>query len=301
MTTYQYTQTKFTDSHTAIVDWYYLKSLQPVLMIDTTDLGTADQAAALIAASSRHSLMLCNNSRTNIVKFNNVVASTTAALAALTTITLGSNTETATAVNGINLQMDAANTDNTGIQIDCGIDAASPAAITVGTDTGGYIEATFFTSNWTKHDAVVIGFRKIEVDGNNVPTFQTTFGGIAAGASGDPVYTDVAVFGMMGTADKLQTMTDLNDSGASVVTDTTNLAVVNENLKLRVSVSSTGAVTYKYSVNNVATDTSTLAAPSTTAAFTFDTPDIIIPFITVQNNNHDTPLYLKQLSIVKYA
>ena len=303
MTTYQYTQTNFTDSHTAIVDWYYLKSLQPILMIDTTDLATDAQGAALIAASSRHSLMLCNNSRTNIVQFNNVLASTAAALAALTTITLGSNTETATAVNGINLQMDATNTDNTGIQIDCGIDAASPAAITVGTDKGGYIEATFFTSNWTKHDAVVIGFRKIEVDGSNVPTFQTTFGGIAAtAATGNLVYTDVAVFGMTGDSDnKLQTMTDLNDSGSSVVTDTTNVAVNGQNLKLRVSVSSTGAVTYTYKVNGLATDTSTLAAPSATAAFTFDTPDIIIPFITVQNNNHNTPLYLKQLSIVKYA
>jgi hypothetical protein len=60
-------------------------------------------------------------------------------------------------------------------------------------------------------------------------------------------------------------------------------------------------VTYTYKVNGLATDTSTLAAPSATAAFTFDTPDIIIPFITVQNNNHNTPLYLKQLSIVKYA
>lgn len=294
MTTYQYTQTKFTDSHTAIVDWYYLKSLQPVLMIDTTDLATDAQGAALIAASSRHSLMLCNNSRTNIVQFNNVLASTAASLAALTTITLGSNTETATAVNGINLQMDATNTDNTGIQIDCGIDAASPAAITVGTDTGGYIEATFFTADWNLHDAVVIGFRKIEA-------FQTTFGGIAAAATGDPVYTDVAVFGMMGTADKLQTMTDLNNTGTSVVTDTGNLAVDDQNLKLRVSVSSTGAVTYTYKVNGLATDTSTLAAPSTTAAFTFDTPDIIIPFITVQNTNNNSAIYLKQLSIVKYA
>jgi hypothetical protein len=300
MTTYQYTQTKFTDSHTAIVDWYYLKSLQPVLMIDTLDLATDAQGAALIAASSRHSLMLCNNSRTNIVQFNNVLASTAAALAALTTITLGSNTETATAVNGINLRL--ASTDNNGIQIDCGIDAASPAAITVGTDKGGYIEATFFTSDWTKHDAVVIGFRKIEVDGNNVPTFQTTFGGIVAGASGDPVYTDVAVFGMMGAVNKLQTMTDLNNTGISVVTDTTNLAVNGQNLKLRVSVSSTGAVTYTYKVNGLATDTSTLAAPSATAAFTFDTPDIIIPFITVQNRTTDAnAIYLKQLSIVKYA
>jgi hypothetical protein len=237
--------------------------------------------------------MLCNNSRTNIVQFNNVLTSTAAALAALTTITLGSNTETATAVNGINLQMDATNTDNTGIQIDCGIDAASPAAITVGTDTGGYIEATFFTSDWTKHDAVVIGFRKIE-------SYQAGFGGIAAAASGDPVYTDVAVFGMMGTVDKLQTMTDLNNSGTATVTDTTNLAVDGQNLKLRVSVSSTGAVTYTYKVNGLATDTSTLAAPSATTAFTFDTPDIIIPFITVQNTNNNSAIYLKQLSIVKY-
>ena len=297
MTTYQYTQTKFTDSHTAVVDWYYLKSLQPVLMIDTTDLATDAQGAAIIVNGSRHSLMLCNNSRTNIVQFYNVVASTTAALLALTTIQLTTNTETAAAINGINLQMDATNTDNTGIQIDCGIDAASPAAITVGTDTGGYIEATFFTADWNLHDAVVIGFRKIETS----PAFQTGFGGIAAAASGDPVYTDVAVFGMMATSDKLQTMTDLNNTGTSVVTDTGNLAVDDQNLKLRVSVSSTGAVTYKYSVNNVATDTSNLAAPSTTAAFTFDTPDIIIPFITVQNTNNNSAIYLKQLSIVKYA
>ena len=176
--------------------------------------------------------------------------------------------------------------------MDCGIDAASPAAITVGTDTGGYIEATFFTDRWDYHDCVVIGYRKIEA-------FQTGFGGIVTAATGDPAYEDVAVFGVMGTSDKLQILTDLNNSGSATVTDTTNVAVDSQNLKIRVSVSSAGAVTYKYEVNGVATSTN-IAAPTTVASFTFDSGDIIIPFITVQHTNQNNALYLKQLAIVKY-
>ncbi len=187
--------------------------------------------------------------------------------------------------------MDATNTDNTGIQIDCGITASSPSAITVGTDKGGFIEATFFTTDWTKHDGVVIGFRKIEA-------FQTGFGGVVAAATGDPVYQDVAVFGMMGTSDKLQTMTDLNNSGSATVTDTGNVAVDSQNLKLRVTVSSTGAVTYLYEVNGLATSTN-LSAPTSTVSYTFDDGDIIIPFVTIQNVNNNNAIYLKQLKICK--
>ena len=91
-----------------IIDWYYLNSLTPVLMIDTTDLATSDQASAMIADGSRHTLMLNNNNRMNILHFTNVLASTASALSQLTTLTLGDNTETATE-SGINLQMDSAN------------------------------------------------------------------------------------------------------------------------------------------------------------------------------------------------
>ena len=299
MTTVQYTSRLFSNTFNTVIDWYYLNSLLPVLLIDTTDLITADQATAALAASSRHTLLLSNNSRINILNFNQVLAAgasignAATALSGLTTITLGANTESASAVNGINLKMDAANVDNVGLQMDCGIDAASPAAITVGTDTGGYIEATFFTDDWTKHDCVVIGYRKVEA-------FQTGFGEVVTtAAAGNLVYTDVAVFGVTGTSKKLQSMTDKNTIGTSVVTDSTNVAVNSQNLKIRVSVSSTGAATYEYEVNGVATSTS-IADPTTVVAFSFDSTDIIIPFIAIQHINNNNNLFLKQLTMVKY-
>ena len=295
MTTVQYKSRLFSNTFNAIVDWYYLNSLLPVLLIDTTDLITANQATAAVATASRHTLMLANNSRMNLVNIFLVEAATQATLAALTTNTLGANTESATAVSGINLKVDVGSTDNAGLQMDSGIDASSPAAITVGTDTGGYIEATFFTSDWTKHDCVVIGYRK-------VAAIDASFGGlITTDSAANLPYSDVAVFGVVGASKKLQSWTDLNGvSGNTTPTDSTNEAVNSQNLKIRVSVSSTGVVTYKYEVNGLATSTD-IAETTTVAAFTFDSTDIIIPFITIENvNSGSTDIFLKQLTIVKY-
>ena len=238
-----------------IIDWYYLNSLTPVL------------------------------------HFTNVLASTASALSQLTTLTLGDNTETAIAESGINLQMDSANTDDTGIQIDCGVNAASPCKVIIGSDKGMSIEATFFTSDWSLHDCVVIGFRKIE-------TVVNGFGNVVAAETGDALYTDFAVFGVMGSTNSLQTLTDLNDSGVPVLTDTTNLAVDSQNLKLKVEVNKSGTVSYYYKVNDVSTSSS-FSTPSITASFTFDSGDIIVPFITVTNTNNDNGIYLKQLKISK--
>ena len=260
-------------------------------MIDTTDLATSDQASAMIADGSRHTLMLNNNNRMNILHFTNVLASTASALSQLTTLTLGDNTETAIAESGINLQMDSANTDDTGIQIDCGVNAASPCKVIVGSDKGMSIEATFFTSDWSLHDCVVIGFRKIE-------TVVNGFGNVVAAETGDALYTDFAVFGVMGSTNSLQTLTDLNDSGVPVLTDTTNLAVDSQNLKLKVEVNKSGTVSYYYKVNHVSTSSS-FSTPTITASFTFDSGDTIVPFITVTNTNNDNGIYLKQLKISK--
>ena len=43
----------------------------------------------------------------------------------------------------------------------------------------------------------------------------------------------------------------------------------------------------------------TLAAPSTTAAFTFDDGDVIVPYLIVQNTAADSAIRLKSVKITR--
>ena len=63
--------------------------------------------------------------------------------------------------------------------------------------------------------------------------------------------------------------------------------------------SSAGVVTYSWVVNAIAGE-GALAAPTSTQAFTFDSGDIIVPYVTtLKNAAADVELLLKDIKVVR--
>ena len=155
----------------------------------------------------------------------------------------------------------------------------------------GYIDFTVFTAQWTSYDAISIGFRKAE-------NFNTGHAPIVAAGTGDPLYTDFATFGLQ-ESDKIQIATDLNNGGSGTYTDTGQTPTDSDNLQLRVLLAADGSVTYKH-ISNQEAGGGALAAPSTTAAFSFDSGDVLIPYIWVHGSDHaDSQLLIKEIKVVR--
>jgi len=190
---------------------------------------------------------------------------------------------------GFNLQGDAETADNTGIEIIPGGTAFGGAsACTIGTHAMTF-DATFYNVDWTDYDAVTIGFRKVE-------EFETGHGAILAAASGDALYTDFVAFGCQ-SADDVQIAHRLND-GTSTYTDSTQATAADKNHRFHINVTKAGVVTYSH-VGAQNAGEGTLAAPSTTAAFTFDSGDTVVPYIIVQGTNANSAVYLKDIKITR--
>ena len=203
-------------------------------------------------------------------------------------------TDTATTHAGLNLPMDGETTDNVGLQMIPGGNAqgTGPHTFTVGTHSGS-IDATFQAADYTDFDCLVIGFRKVE-------EFQSGFNAaVAAATAGDLVYTDVVAFGVQGDTN-IEIQTDLNNSGTSTSTDCgASVPVDTQNLRLKVNLSSAGVVTYEVVVNAVS-GAGTLAAPASTAAFTFDSGDVLVPYIaTLKNGTATDELFLKDCTVTR--
>jgi len=81
-------------------------------------------------------------------------------------------------------------------------------------------------------------------------------------------YTDFASIGIVGTAAKIETQTQLN-SGGVTTTDSTQTASDGVAFQLKIMVSASGVVTYQFNY----------AEPTVVAAFTFDDGDVVIPFV----------------------
>ena len=198
----------------------------------------------------------------------------------------------ATAV-GFNIQLDHETTDNHGMELS--IAGSSTVAnnangYTVGVHSG-YIDASFHTQDWTDFDCVSIGFRKVQAH-------QSGHGAILAAASGDPLYTDFATLGIQ-SADDVQMTTALND-GSGIFTDSGQAPADNHNHRFRVSIDSDGAVTYKHITSQIA-GAGTLAAPSTVTAYSFDSGDKIVPYVTTLGNGTaaGTELLMKDIKVVR--
>lgn len=129
----------------------------------------------------------------------------------------------------------------------------SKHAYTIGTSPAFYIELAVTAADVGGLDPFVVGFRKSQA---NAATFTD--------------YTDFATIGARATtaADVVVLQTDLNNAG-EVITNTTDAWTDGQTKTLKVLVSAAGVVTY--TINGL--------APTVTAAFTFDTGDVVVPFI----------------------
>jgi len=205
-------------------------------------------------------------------------------------------TDTAATQAGFDLQMDC-ETGGADVGLEVVVGGGPMGgnhALTVGTHSG-YIDATFQTPDWTDFDCVAIGWRKVEdFDDGHVPILK------ASSNAADGIYADYAVFGNMGDTN-LETVTQLNTGGSNTLTDLGgSVPVDNQNLRIKIHVSSGGVVTYGFVVNAVA-GAGALAQPASVAAFTFDDGDVIVPYIaTLSDTAAADVLWLKDITVKKY-
>ena len=90
----------------------------------------------------------------------------------------------------------------------------------------------------------------------------------------------------------------MNNSGDETVTDSGDATAATSNHRFRVDLASDGKVTYKH-IGAAAMRQGVLAAPSTTAAFTFDAGDILVPYMFVLGTNQNSAVYLKSVDITR--
>ncbi len=138
-------------------------------------------------------------------------------------------------------------TNNIGIEITQGITAGSRAAMTIGTDVF-YGKLTLSIADVSGTDECRFGFRSAEAYDVAVDN-----------------YADFAALNVDGGDIKIET--NLND-GTPAATDTTDDLADGGTVTLEVYVALSGVVTFKIDG----------AAPTTTAAFTFDSGDVVVPF-----------------------
>lgn len=152
--------------------------------------------------------------------------------------------------SGLSVELDQ--TDNEGAEYNWGgNNVLAKHTYVIGTDPAFYLEWRFTLSDVTGCDPVYIGFRKQQAN-------QATYTN----------YTDFAFIGVEEAQNSalVTIATNLNSAGASY-TNTTDGWADGETHTLRVNVSAAGVVTFL--IDGV--------APTSTAAFTFDTGDVILP------------------------
>jgi hypothetical protein len=147
------------------------------------------------------------------------------------------------------LDIGADQTDNDGAELVGGIGGASGLPFIIGTDPAFYFCTTVAIADVSGTDDFHTGFRRAEA---GTATFDN--------------YNDLATIGCISGNITIET---INDNAATTTTDTTDDWADAGIHKLCTYVSAAGAVTY----------TIDGAAPTVTAAFTFDSGDPVIPFI----------------------
>ncbi len=157
-----------------------------------------------------------------------------------------------TASTGLDISGDLV--DNDGFEVTGGVLGASGTPFIVGDDPAFYFCATVTMADVSGSDEMMVGFRRAE-------PFQAAFTG----------YADYAAIGNISGDIKLET--EVN-GGGTTTTDTTDNWADAETKKLCVYVSAAGAATYK--IDGV--------APTTTAAFTFDDGDPVVPAVYLRHD-----------------
>ena len=158
---------------------------------------------------------------------------------------------------GLNIGMDQTNGD--GVELAAGVTARSAFSLTAGTDAG-YVEVDLTVEDVSGAAELAVGWRKC-----------------AAFTAAIDDYTDLAALNMQGGNVMIETI--LNNAATSSTDTTVDMADADQ-IRMRVEVSATGACTFKVGV--LATPTAngpTATVPGTTATFTFDSGDEVMPFI----------------------
>jgi hypothetical protein len=170
---------------------------------------------------------------------------------------------------GIRCPVDA--TDNDGIEISGGIMEQDKLVFTVGTDPAFHM-AVRFNASVANAELLGIGFR-------NVGAYIKHQSGVFGAGITDLAY--IGVYGS-GATTAISTVTELNSGGMSAIA-TTEVIVATTPFEFRVNVSAAGVVTFQNDLAAAANPATapTLVAPEVTQAFTFDTGDVITPFIII--------------------
>jgi len=268
-----------------IIDWDYISCPTPIVST-LTGAGGAD---GVMADGELFSMLFPGkNGQVTPVQGSIIGAHTVAAGGFMVEGTIPATDTNGTAA-GLNLQGDAATGDNTGMElIFGGSQHGGNASCTIGTHAMTF-DATFNSVDFTDQDCVAIGFRKVE-------EFQTGHQPIIAAASGDAVYTDYVAFGVL-SADDVQISTRLND-GTTAHVDSTQATAASGNHRFKIAVSSAGVVTFSH-IGAAVMSAGTLAAPSTTKAFTFDDGDVVVPYLSILSTNADSAIHLKSINITR--
>lgn len=164
---------------------------------------------------------------------------------------------------GLNIAKDQTNAEGASYAIG-GIVDGSKHAYTIGTDGPFRIEGRINVADVSGAAVLIIGFRKA-----------------AAEASDYNDYTDLASIGLIGTSDPntIQIATILNNAATST-TDTTDTLADGVSRYFRVDVSAAGVVTFGHGAT-----AATISAPTTTAAYTFDDTDVVVPVVHFLNGS----------------
>lgn len=147
---------------------------------------------------------------------------------------------------GLNIVQDDA--ENDGTEHCLGINANNKGVFTVGTDAAFFATMKFYIDDVSGTDDCAFGFRKVEA-------YQAAIDN----------YDEMAALNVISGDIKIETI--LN-GGATTTTDTTDNWADTGIHELGIYVSAAGVVTY----------TIDGAAPTTTAAFTFDDAEVVVPF-----------------------
>lgn len=145
-----------------------------------------------------------------------------------------------------------------GAEYNFGVAANSRHAYTIGTSPAFFFQVRMNIADVSGGLPYMIGFRKQEANNATLAS-----------------YTDYAMIGMNSvvSAANVTLLTELN-AGGQTTTDTTDAWADGTALTLAVLVSAAGVVTY--TIDGV--------APSVTAAFTFDSGDVVMPFIRITHS-----------------
>ena len=274
-----------------LVDWNYTTCAAPVVGMSPT-LG---DGAGVTAAGATYGILFPNSD-------GGFRAGNMTCITAQTTTTMYPQIEGAipatdvgdTAV-GWNVQLDAESTTNSGMELHFGsmVAASNANKFVVGTHAGTF-DVTFWTQDWEDWDCVVAGWRKVEA-------LQSGFGAAIAAETGDGGYSDFFVCGVMGATNQVQSSNALNGDTTMQVVDTTDDAVDSDNLRLKMGLTKAGVASLTGLVNNAEAGAGTLAAPSAgTHTVTFDTGDVLVPFIaTFKNAAADIEILIKDITITR--